>query len=110
VGQRSGSNKYHCIVYFTSRGIYNGIKKIVDNKKMLITVDAAKSDLTKLSQQGYNPSFPDTQYKLWADKIQAAFDGCDPSLNVGGYVLSSSGQALFDICTQLKNDSDFLNW
>lgn len=97
------------IVYFTGRGIYNGIDKLVQAKKQGMAVDAAKKDITSLSSQGVNPSFPDSQYKLWADKIQAQFDGCDWS--VGGTavgMLTASGQVLYDTLSQFKNDADFL--
>lgn len=52
------------------------------------------------------PTYPDTQFSLWADRIQEAFDGCDATFATP-WTLSSSGKVLNNILTQLNNDADF---
>jgi hypothetical protein len=96
------------VTYFTGHSIYKGIQTAINNKKANIAVDEAKTEITSLSKAGTNPSYPDSQYALWADKIKAQFDGCDWSVGAGGLVLTASGQTLFDIVLQLKNNADYL--
>jgi hypothetical protein len=52
------------------------------------------------------PTYADTQFGVWADRIQEAFDGCDPTFATP-WTLSSSGKVLNNILLQLNNDADF---
>jgi hypothetical protein len=97
-------------VVYTGFLIRNGIKKAIDHAREAKAVDAAKNDLSDLQSRGVNPSFGDSIFAGWADKIEVQFSGCDYSVgqNVLGMTLTVSGKTLLDVCKSLKNDADFL--
>src|SRR5882757_3604324 len=94
------------VTYFAARGIWKFIKTRLDTAKNQKTINDLKSDISALGNRGISPSFPDSQYQGWADKIQNQFDGCDFSVPAL-WSYSTSGQTLADIIVQLKNDADF---
>lgn len=73
-----------------------------------------KGDLDDLGKKGINPTYPESQYRQWADAIGEAFTGCDFSFaHLGANYntetfYSDAGKAVFRIVNQLKNDADFL--
>jgi len=52
------------------------------------------------------PTYADTQFGVWSDRIQEAFDGCDATFATP-WSLSSSGKVLNNILKLLNNDADF---
>jgi len=102
------------IVYFTTKTIFKKIKGKRDLKNQQETLNAQNADIRNLQNTGVRASYPDSQYKSWADSIQNQFDGCDYGQNVFsadvpiiGY-WSSSGKKVKDIFDKLKNDLDYL--
>jgi hypothetical protein len=88
------------IVYFTGRTIYKGIAKKADAKKDSQTVKDVKDEIKVNQQQGQKPTYPDSQYKAWADAIEKAFDGCDP--------LETAQNTVNRVVRELKNNTDWL--
>jgi len=99
------------ITYFGVKGFLNKLKEDAQKQDQIITQENQQNELENLQNNGVSPSFPTSQYKLWADELQAQFDGCDPSLSVAWlskYAMSTSGARLGNIVLQFKNDADFL--
>ena len=97
------------IVYFTTKQFLNRIKKQAQQKKNEEVINTVKAETKKLEETGLRPSYNDSQYNSWADKLQSVFKGCDfsaGSSNIGIY--TDSANALYTILKQLKNDVDFL--
>jgi hypothetical protein len=68
------------------------------------------NDLNKLSKNGVEPSYDESQYQSWADSIQGALQGCDYSFSIVDFgVLTSGGTYIWNILSQLNNDADFLS-
>jgi hypothetical protein len=67
-------------------------------------------DLNKLANQGIQPTYDPSQYASWADAIQAGLSGCSyvPSATLFN-ILTTSGDKVWNVLDQLKNDADFLN-
>jgi hypothetical protein len=88
------------------KGIQNAIAKSKSKKTITDTVNELKNNTQAAS-------FPDSQYKGWADQIAQQFDGCDYSSIVQYFIpvfiesYSNSGKVLYGIINQLKNDKDF---
>lgn len=105
------------VVVYTTHAIVKGIndrKKKMDAQAQLVQY---VKDLNDLIKQGVNPTYQESQYNIWADKIESQFAGCDPSLptcpggitGIGGSLsYSDSGYVVKNIVLQLKNDADFL--
>lgn len=87
------------ILYFTGRWIVKSISAGKGKREQLVTINEIKDDIRVLNQQGVRPSYPDSQYTMWANKIKNAFDGCDP--------LEVSQNTVNQIFRELKNDADF---
>lgn len=88
------------IVYFTTKQIIDRIKEQATTKKQRESVTTQKNELKKLLNQGVKLSYPESQYRTWADQISSEFGGCDP--------LNSSYGKFVNILYKLKNDADFL--
>jgi hypothetical protein len=88
------------IIYFTTKQFISRIKKQGKLAKVNQEIIEQKNELKNLEQTGLRASFPDSQYKSWADAIENEFDGCDP--------FGTSPTYLNKILKQLKNDVDFL--
>jgi hypothetical protein len=104
------------IVYFTTKSFLKRIKQSAEKKKEMEVVFEQKKELDTLVKNGVYPTFSGSQYKAWADAIQQAFDGCDPSIRIPflaptslwGSQWSGSGAKLVNIIYKFKNDADFL--
>ena len=101
------------IGYFAVRGVINRIKSQAQVAKEKESLDQVKKDLKNLTNSGVRKSYPDSQYKQWADSLEKQFAGCDTSSLfsvdvplIGGY--SGSGTKLYNILNQMKNDADML--
>ncbi len=88
------------IVYFTGRTIYRSIDKKVSAKKDAQTVRDVKDEIRQSQQNGKKQTYPDSQYKAWADSIEKAFDGCDP--------FETAQNTINRAVRELKNDTDWL--
>lgn len=102
------------IVYFTTRSVLKGIKTKKSQKDQQQTVNQQSGELRNLLNLGVKLSYPEGQYKSWADSIQNQYEGCDSGQNIFskdvpliGY-WSGSGKKTKDIFEQLKNNADFL--
>ena len=104
------------IAYFTTKQFIARIKAQNKKKVDMATVVEQKKEINNLEKTGLRATFPDSQYKAWADAIKDAFDGCDPSLRVPILAptslwnknWSSSGAKFVNIIYKFKNDLDFL--
>jgi hypothetical protein len=102
------------IVYFAARGIWKQFKSKAEEGKARQTLREQKNELTKLQNVGLRATYPDSQYKSWADRLQKQYDGIDWKNNVFDYEIpvlgtwSGSGKVTAQIVTQLKNNVDFL--
>jgi hypothetical protein len=102
------------IIYFAGRGLLKKFKSDAEKKKAQETVSTQNAELKKQLQMGARPSYADSQYKAWADKIQNQFTGVDFRQNIVDKdvpligMWSGSGKLTRDIITNLKNNVDFL--
>lgn len=102
------------VLYFAGRGLLKKFKSDADKKKALETLNTQSTELKKQLQTGVKPSYNDSQYKAWADKLQNQFTGVDFKQNIIDKdvpligMWSGSGKVAKDIVSQLKNDVDFL--
>lgn len=100
--------------FFVGKGIIDRIKSQASVAKEKESLSQVKKDLNGLQSSGIRKSFPDSQYKQWADNIEKQFAGCDWGISlfdaniplVGGY--SGSGSYLYSVVSQMKNDADML--
>ena len=107
-------------------GVINPVRKVIikklDEQKSQKTVNETKQDLNEVARKGIRPSYSDSQYAGWADKLQKQFDGCDfdwTTLGLGLVIsvvlsqtaikMSNSAKTVYAICYQFKNDADFLS-
>ncbi len=88
------------IVYFTGRTIYKSIAKKAEAREDAQTVRDVKDEIRESQNQGKRQSYPDSQYKAWADSIEKAFDGCDP--------FETSQNTINRAVRELKNNTDWL--
>ena len=88
-------------------GIYAIINYFGRHSKPGETPEAAQAELGQLASQGITPTFSEYQFKSWADSIRTQFNGCDLSFGTP-WRLTESGQTIYDIVKQFKNDADFL--
>jgi len=101
---------------------YKLISKTIDREKEKKAVDESKEELNDLENSGVRPSYQDSQYSGWADKIHNQFDGCDfdwSFVAMGSVVgiatssvmntLSNSGKTVYAILSNMNNDADFLS-
>lgn len=98
-------------------GILNPVRKAIIKKldagKLNKSVSEFKGDLADLKRKGINPTYPSSQYFVWADAIENQFSGCDWGvalfdLNipvVGGW--TGSGSLMKGIAEKMNNDADF---
>lgn len=102
------------IVYFTGRSLWKKIKSNQDLKKARETLAKQTQELKQQLNLGVKPSFADSQYKAWADKIKNQYDGIDWKQNLVDKdvpligMWSGSGKVTKDIISSLKNNVDFL--
>jgi hypothetical protein len=105
------------VVYFTAKSIMRKIAEKKNAEDSREAVKDAQNDIKALNNNGVRASYSKTQYKTWANSIQQAFEGCDPSGNVSWgaesplgavSVWSTSGYKVATIFNQLKNDVDYL--
>jgi len=86
------------VIAWTGFMVYNGIDRRIKNKKATEkaneTLRATGGALADLSAKGVHPSFSDAQYKVWADQLEACFQGWGTC-----YVYK-------DVFESLKNDAD----
>ena len=80
------------VIYTRVRGTIRQRATLRDSRAMLQTVT---SDLDKLQKQGIRPSYADSQYKIWADALTAAYSGWG----------TANDQSVWDA---MKNDADVL--
>lgn len=66
-----------------------------ERAKMLEESKKADSELKKLAQKGVKPSFPDSQYQAWSNKIVSAANDCGTDEN-----------SIYSVFQSLKNDAD----
>lgn len=105
------------VAYIVGRKVYIGIKNAVKKGEEGKTVKETQDELKALLSSGMRKSYPDSQYRAWADQIENQFDGCDwkqnifdmsdPLLGWAG-MFSGSGQVVAGIFNKLKNNADFL--
>lgn len=106
------------VVYLAGTAILRKLKREKDAKESKEGLRESEAEKRRLQNSGVRPSYPASQYTTWANSIEQAFDGCDPSgqLSWGadsplGAVSfwSSSGYKVATILNQLRNDLDFLS-
>lgn len=97
------------LTYVVINGILQRVKADAELKKERNTVDVQEQELQNLIDAGQRPTFPQSQYSIWADQIENQFDGCDFALltdSLGFY--SNSGWLIKKIADNLEKDADFL--
>lgn len=75
--------------------IYLAIKRSKTEKESKEVVNATISELNRLQKQGIIPSYPEAQFKVWADAAYSCYAGWG----------TCSGDTIF---VNLKNDADVL--
>jgi hypothetical protein len=75
--------------------IYGSIKRNKITRESKETVNATISELGRLMKNGIAPSYPEIQYKVWADAAYSCYAGWG----------TCSGDTIF---VNLKNDADVL--
>jgi len=88
------------IVYFTAKQLISRIRKQAEVKLQRETIDTQKKELDNLLNTGARLSYPQSNYKAWADSIVEDFKGCD----VGNHNVVNFG----NIIAKFKNNADFL--
>lgn len=105
------------VIYFGGRSVFRKINQAKQAQDSKDSVRGAENDVRNLQNTGLRASYSDTQYKTWANSLQQAFEGCDPSGNITWgadsplgvvSVWSTSGYKVAEIFNQLKNDIDYL--
>lgn len=106
------------VVYLAGNAILRKLKDAKTARDAKDAVRNSEAEKRRLQSQGVRPSYPSSQYNTWANSIQQAFDGCDPTgqLSWGadsplGAVSfwSTSGFKVAKIFAELKNDLDYLS-
>jgi hypothetical protein len=106
------------VVYLAGNAILRKLKESKNARDAKDAVRNSEAEKRRLQSQGVRPSYPSSQYNTWANSIQQAFDGCDPTgqLSWGadsplGAVSfwSTSGFKVAKIFAELKNDLDYLS-
>lgn len=84
------------IIYIAiqAKNIVKGISDKIAEKK---AEAETKSELKDYAKQGIKPSYPDSQFKAWSHKLQAAMDG-----------FGTDEEAIYDVFRLMKNDADVL--
>jgi hypothetical protein len=106
------------IFYFAAKSFLSRIKESAEKNKAMETVNNQKEEEKQLQKLGLRASFPDSQYKAWADALQNQFDGCDISLSDISIVSviwksftgTNSAKKLVAIISNFKNDLDYLKF
>ncbi len=102
------------VVYFAARGVWKQFRKVEEQGKARQTVREQKSEIADMQRNGVRPSYPESQFKSWADRLQKQYDGADLNNNLFDYNIpvlgtwSGSGKVTAQIVGQLKNNLDFL--
>jgi hypothetical protein len=99
------------IVYFTSKSIIKRIREAKVKKEAEKATVQQSSEIKDLENAGQKASYPDSQYKSWADGIVNQFSGCDFAIEnfaLSNLFASYSGQYLYNILQKLNNNVDFL--
>ena len=106
------------VVYLAGTAVLRKLKQAKDARESREGLRESEAERRRLQGTGIRASYPASQYTTWANSIEQAFDGCDPTgqLTWGadsplGAVSfwSSSGYKVATILAQLKNDLDYLN-
>lgn len=106
------------VVYLAGNAVLRKLKQAKDAREARDNVRNAEAERRRLQAQGIRPSYAPSQYSTWANSIEQAFDGCDPSGQLAwgadsplGAVSfwSTSGYKVATILAQLKNNLDYLN-
>ena len=106
------------VVYLAGSAVLRKLTQAKNARDAKDAVRNADAEKRRLQSQGVRPSYPSSQYNTWANSIQQAFDGCDPTgqLSWGadsplGAVSfwSTSGFKVAKIFAELKNDFDYLS-
>lgn len=85
------------IIIYIAIQAKNIIKSVSDKIAEKKSEAATKSELKDYAKQGIKPSYMDSQYKGWANKIGAAMDG-----------FGTDEDAIYDVFRLMKNDADVL--
>lgn len=81
--------------FFGGRAVYHLISNAIDKAQKGQALKDVKSDLNNLMLQGIFPSYNDSQYKTWADGMEACYQGWG----------TCTGDTIF---VNMKNDADVL--
>lgn len=106
------------VVYLAGTAILRKIKGAKDAKEAKDNMRNSEAEKRRLQSSGIRATYPASQYTTWANAIENAFEGCDPSGQISwgadsplGAVSfwSTSGYKVASILNQLKNDLDYLS-
>ena len=75
--------------------LYRNIKRKQDEADALRAAQAAGQELNQLQQQGVNPTYPDSQFQVFADKLVQAMTGCGTDEN-----------QIYQVFGALRNEAD----
>lgn len=87
-------------IYFAYRGISKQLKKNLETKDAQQSVKDAKEELKQVIDSGVKPSYSQSQYDSWAEKLVKQYKGAD--------LLLESYPTTKNIFDQLKNNADYL--
>jgi len=96
------------VVYVAGKAIYTKVfpsQSALDQQKR---ADQINADIKAAQNNGQTLSFPQTTYNNDADSIAAQFTGCDPTVSLGGVILTASGHMLYNLLNGYKNNLDVL--
>lgn len=100
------------VTVYAAHAITKSVRDRKNKAKSQSDVIGYVNDLDDLANQGIVPTFQQSQYQIWAASIVEQFAGCDASSPSdppwGSYSYSNSGQKVFSIISQFKNNADFL--
>ena len=98
------------VLYIVGSNVVKLIKSQIASANDRAKQQQLDSELKNLDNQGITPTYESTQYNNWADGIQSGLSGCDLTISATIFgVLSDTGEVIWNILSQLKNDADYLS-
>jgi hypothetical protein len=89
------------VVYSRVRGSITRARQLRESRQ---TLQSVSKDLAALAKAGVRPSYPEAQYKIWADALFACYAGWGTCGDVSALLTGTDA----DIFVSMKNDADVL--
>lgn len=89
------------VVYSRIRGMALRSRQLRESRQ---TLQSVATDLSNLTRAGIRPSYPEAQYKIWADALFACYAGWGTCGDVSALLTGTDA----DIFVAMKNDADVL--